>query len=570
MAPDHPRESGQHPDDVTSFLPSQKSWGPDRNIDWPQVQDNVLHRMERNGYPVPSYNPEIWYRDGRIVLDSDNHPILTYRDLPATISSAYSGQDQETVRRLDGRITLKDIRARMPNAVQISKSNKNTKPLCSLSALGMRMTRFRESNGMIAWKDREGGDSIREYWINRMPEANRLANSTQGMPRPTRAEIRESKLKNLGKFPSRAGGRALSEKTRKERNETFEKQLEKLKEIDQTPEVTAGSSRKRRRRNSVSPVNGKQRNGNQEILPGFENTYLLQQDQALHSSPQSQYPDPTIWNQLLTEPWSASTPPQRSVPYKIRWAPPLGQDSFGPKHPKQPKQPKQSKQKQPKPKNLETPEKIGLANDLIFGDLIFGSIQDFLFPESSLSALENQAQANMPSDVWPPLQKIDSYADSSQPFSQTFTDIQPEMLFQLGIEPSNSEFLQFPETLGEGPPPLSESLEQPLTYPLLDTFPFVDTNTADEFSDLNQNLKDWLAEAEKNHEEELRLQAELGLEAQPEPTKEDVTSNQTNNQTSQTQTEANPAGETSELDSWEDILNQFVVSDPSPDFEPIP
>lgn len=621
MAPDHPRESGYHPDDVTSFLPSQKSWGPDRDNDWPQVQDNVLHRMERNGYPIPSYTPEIWYRHGCIVLDSDNHPILTYRDLPATISSAYSGQDQETVRRLDCRITLKDIRARMPSAVQISKDNQNTKSLCSLSALGMRMTRFREQNGMVAWKDREGGDALREYWINRMPEANRLANTTQGMPRPTKAEIRESKLQNRGKYLSRAGGRALPDEIRKDRNESFDRKLEKLKEKEQNPEITAGSSRKRRRRNSISPVSdeqssqSKKQKKSQPILPGFADTPSVrypshpQHYQTPYFPLPSQYPDPTMWNQVSTEPWSATpqlhqtypqTPsepaapyslgpaqPDFSVLYPIQWALPLTQDYFAARQPYQPQPQTQTRKRRrnslaiegegdqdsepaSKRQHLEAPTETGPIDDQSFDDFLLRSLQDHLYPESlqGLSAFENQTQANMLSDVWRPPQNDYSYSDSSQLFSQTTTNIQPEIPIQPGTVVSSSPFSGYLEQHTEA-----------FTFPLLETFPFtVETTTPEELPELDQDLKDWLAQEEKRNEEELRLQEMHSLqeeyehdhELEPELTGDDVTSNQTNNQTSQAETEEDRARPNSDLESWEAILNQFVNSDPTPEFEPIP
>lgn len=227
---DHPREHGVAANDVTSYLACQKEWGPDRDRDWPKIKDNVLHRFERQNYPIPDYTPEVWYHEGRIVLDPDNHAILRYEIIPATLSSELSGRDMEAMRRLDLRITRGDFRARMPRTV-LSRGNGRTqveKPLHTLSAIGMRTTRFRKENGMVSWTEREGSGTIRQHTLDRMPHANVDANSTQGLSLPTLFEQENSRSSNKGKFLKRAGTRALSDGTRKERAIKEEERLERL------------------------------------------------------------------------------------------------------------------------------------------------------------------------------------------------------------------------------------------------------------------------------------------------------------------------------------------------------
>ncbi|MCJ1270498.1 hypothetical protein MMC22_010395 [Lobaria immixta] len=121
---DNPRERGANPNDVTSYLAIQKEWGPDRDVHWPKIEGNVLHRFERNDYPIPEYTPEVWYDTGRIVLDLDNNPILKYEIIPATLSSELSGRDMEAIKRLDLRISRKDFRARMPSTIMAGGKNK--------------------------------------------------------------------------------------------------------------------------------------------------------------------------------------------------------------------------------------------------------------------------------------------------------------------------------------------------------------------------------------------------------------------------------------------------------------
>lgn len=216
--------------DVTSYLPSQKEWGPDRDNDWPKIEDNVLHRFERDNYPVPEYTPAVWYDRGRVVLDPDNHPILRYEVLPATLSSALSGRDMEAMKRLDLRISRKDFRARMPRTI-FKKGIGNgwvEKPLYSLSTIGMRTDRFRKANGLISWTGREGSDNIRSYVRKSMPRANILTNSTQGMPVPTLFEQEDSRTSNKGKHLNRAGRRALSGDTRRGRAQKENERLQRL------------------------------------------------------------------------------------------------------------------------------------------------------------------------------------------------------------------------------------------------------------------------------------------------------------------------------------------------------
>lgn len=248
---DHPRERGIAVNDVTSFLPSQKEWGPDRDIDWPKVENNVLHRFERQGYPIPDYKPEVWYHAGRIVLDMDNNAILKYKVIPATLSSELSGRDMEAMERLDLRISRKDFRARMPSTILTKDKNKpqRIKPVYTLSALGMRTARFRQENGLISWTKREGGVNIRKFLLRRMPQANIAANSTQGMPFPTLFEQEDARKVNKGQYPNRAGRRALSENARVERAEKEQQRVEKFYTADIEAEnkaaMRSGGKRKR-------------------------------------------------------------------------------------------------------------------------------------------------------------------------------------------------------------------------------------------------------------------------------------------------------------------------------------
>lgn len=83
-------------------------------------------------------------------MDLENHPILDYVDLHATISTEFSGRDMEAIVRLDPRISRNDFRARMPSTRRIGRDGQIVKPSYGVSAISMRMLRFRMENGLLA------------------------------------------------------------------------------------------------------------------------------------------------------------------------------------------------------------------------------------------------------------------------------------------------------------------------------------------------------------------------------------------------------------------------------------
>lgn len=238
----HKHARGLAPNDVTSYLPLQREWGPDRIRDWPKIQDNILHRLERNGYPIPDYDPEEWWDHGRIVLSSlDNLPIKRYKVIPDTLSSKLSGRDMEAMRRLDLRIQQRDFRARMPRKILLNGGV--VKHLYDLSTVGMRMSRFRKANGLLSWVERQGSKEIREARLKAIPRANLELNTTWDTAPPDEVEQEEYRAKNRGKFLNRAGVRALPEWERKRREYAAQRRLEKLR---QKKRLEAGGNHQKR------------------------------------------------------------------------------------------------------------------------------------------------------------------------------------------------------------------------------------------------------------------------------------------------------------------------------------
>lgn len=165
---------------------------------------------------MPSYTPETWIDQGRIVLDPDNNPVRKWPEIPLVLSSKYQGYDMEVVRRLNLNITYRDFRARMPRVII---KGKTAKKAWALSTLSMRNTRFRLAACCLAWADREGSDILKAYLDKILPPECLAVNSTEGFRDLTLFEVEQAKGPNKGNFPQRAGGRALDEATRQKRNE---------------------------------------------------------------------------------------------------------------------------------------------------------------------------------------------------------------------------------------------------------------------------------------------------------------------------------------------------------------
>lgn len=219
----YPRERGPECYDVTSFLESQKDWGPVRDENWA----DILYEFHKGNNRIdPTYDVKVWMFYGKIVISGyDDQPMRRFRDLPDTLSSALHGRDMEAMKRTDPRIQQRDIMARMP--LRHTTPAGTRRPLQSASSIGMRMTRFRQQQGMLSWLGRDGSQTIRDALWERLPPENKLANSIRGLQPPSVAEQLEAKKGNAGKFLNRAGRRALTIEERARRQEIMERRLKK-------------------------------------------------------------------------------------------------------------------------------------------------------------------------------------------------------------------------------------------------------------------------------------------------------------------------------------------------------
>lgn len=203
-----PREPGLGLTDITSFLPSQKSWGPER-VNWPEI----LFQPKPNTTKDVGQGIPLWYRGGRLVLDQDNHPMREFSGiLPTTYSSHAEGWLVEATYRCNNSIHLQDIRGRMPrDIVVVRKRLQVTEPLFTLRTISQRTGRFRRTAGLAARHTRGGSDNI-NAGLEKVLSAECLErNSTKDLNRVlTPAEAKALTNLNKGRYPQRGRNKSTA------------------------------------------------------------------------------------------------------------------------------------------------------------------------------------------------------------------------------------------------------------------------------------------------------------------------------------------------------------------------
>ena len=160
----------------------------------------------------------------------------------------------EAIRRINPNITHKDFRARMPHHRSLGDTGEGLADMYSLTAIGMRMTRFRARAGCIAWGTRAGSDVVQQYLENLLPPHCIAENSTKGFRDLTTAEVAAMQMGNKGKYPERSGGLAASAETREIRSSSNKKQTKAPSNTKSGPANT--STKQKRAVNDTESAHG--------------------------------------------------------------------------------------------------------------------------------------------------------------------------------------------------------------------------------------------------------------------------------------------------------------------------
>ncbi|MCJ1416080.1 hypothetical protein MMC32_002415 [Xylographa parallela] len=230
----YPHGVGTLPNDITAYKKEQRDWGADR-ANWPAI----LYQYEPTK-PTPRTPKAANWKTaaGELILDIVNDPLLDYPELPDTISSCEKPAFLEAWFRSNSRIVMKDIRARMP---QDPKGNWDggVDPIRS-GTIGMRMTRFRETHGMISWRKKKGSEQIKAYMDSILPQACKDANSIEGFRVLHPHEKYALHLNNIGQMPERshAGTKDLSDEKKAAVNQEARAKYESLKAAFEAKQAT--------------------------------------------------------------------------------------------------------------------------------------------------------------------------------------------------------------------------------------------------------------------------------------------------------------------------------------------
>ncbi|MCJ1393448.1 hypothetical protein MMC18_006323 [Xylographa bjoerkii] len=221
----YPHGTGTLPNDTTSYKEEQRDWGADR-AHWPPI----LYQYEPTKPAPRTPRPSHWKTEaGDLILDIVNNPLLDYAELPHTISSCEKPAFLEAWLRSNSRIVMKDIRARMLQDPR-GDWDGGVDPIRS-GTLGMRMTRLRETHGMISWRRKKGSDQIKNYLDSLLPQACKDANSIKDFRVLHPHEKYALHLNNIGQMPERghANGKDLSDKKKAAVNREARAKYESLK-----------------------------------------------------------------------------------------------------------------------------------------------------------------------------------------------------------------------------------------------------------------------------------------------------------------------------------------------------
>ncbi|KAL8724200.1 MAG: hypothetical protein Q9181_006933 [Wetmoreana brouardii] len=217
----HPSAHGSEDHDRMAFHPAYR----DIDIKDRSSRPAILYYWNPpQNHPPGEKNPGYMRDpdDGRILLDSNHHPIKDHKELPSVISGQVEGIWMELWRRLNDRITNADIAARTPRTTTLGPGKKEH--TLTIQAYNNRMRRDRILLGTRAWSEREGSDKIQARLKEVMPERVlrelRENNSTQSWRDLNNEEITAIASVNRGQGTSllRAGNRKLDPKTKQERD----------------------------------------------------------------------------------------------------------------------------------------------------------------------------------------------------------------------------------------------------------------------------------------------------------------------------------------------------------------
>jgi hypothetical protein len=146
----------------------------------------------------------------KILLDSEGYPIKYFSILPLTLSTQLEGFRIEAFRRMDNRITMNDLRARM---MPVWNQNRGEKAVPAENVFNMRAGRFRQTHRCMKWGG-YGDKPFRDVLLHEMTPAMDQGNTTRDLTPLSKKEVKWLEWASNGTRSQRAGSRKLSDDDR--------------------------------------------------------------------------------------------------------------------------------------------------------------------------------------------------------------------------------------------------------------------------------------------------------------------------------------------------------------------
>ncbi|KAL8933119.1 MAG: hypothetical protein Q9216_006519, partial [Gyalolechia sp. 2 TL-2023] len=220
--------------DITSYHVDQKTWGPDRK-DFPSILFTYAKPKTANSQNSTRY----MYFNGMIVLDKDHRPVKAFPELNSTLSSKVEGFRLEAISRSNLKITSRDILARMPPKVTVTRGAQTiVRPQCKPNALSMRRREFRGKNGLLSWTPREGSAEVKRYLDSLIGPRLVSLNSTREMRPLTDDEVKHILfLGGKGTHPERSRHKGATSGSRLQRRSKKPRLDESVEDEGFEPEI---------------------------------------------------------------------------------------------------------------------------------------------------------------------------------------------------------------------------------------------------------------------------------------------------------------------------------------------
>ena len=203
---------------------NQLAWNLADRESWGNIVDaygnKVLYLVSSPAERLYEEPPRLWFQDGCVLLDGDNHPVRPFSGIPRCFSSKLEGGRMEALKRILPLMTIQDFRARMP------RFEPNGKPLSFPSTFGHRAARWRSKYQVPAWLARAASGVLTQQILDQLPEGEK-ATSTEGLKVLSRYEIEQRKSSTRGTHLYKANGRAVSEEERRKRDRKIDEKLKR-------------------------------------------------------------------------------------------------------------------------------------------------------------------------------------------------------------------------------------------------------------------------------------------------------------------------------------------------------